>query len=186
VESIARTILDWLGRQCAADRDYATGNLYETAWSEDITNLLIGQGRTATHQKCYPGSRKTCDVVTALSGDKKLWIEVKGAWLTTQHDTDPDGRIKFRKNPVFRKHLFNAQESALKDLNEKIGSIVGPDTVGAVLLIGYDSYGCAMDGAIDELISTAVLDRPPWGGVYREWQNPFDGKYRIRCWFWYR
>jgi hypothetical protein len=124
--------------------------------------------------------------VTAVSGQGELWIEIKGAWLTTQHRTDADGRVTFLKNPVFRKHLFNSQESALKDLTEKIPSVLGAGIVGAVLLIGFDSYGCTMDDAIEELVGAARLNEPPWIGLYREWQNQHDGLYRIRCWFWYQ
>lgn len=186
VERVGRSILDWLQARCAADQKYASGNTYETTWSEEITDLLTAQGRISTHQRCYAGSRKSCDVVTGLPENQELWIEIKGAWLTTQHRTDANGRVTYLKNPAFRKHLFNAQESTLKDLTVKLPWIIGPGIVGAMLLIGFDSYGCAMDDAIGELIDQAGVGKDPWSVLYREWQNLHDEKYRIRCWFWYQ
>src|SRR5438034_700882 len=74
VESVARIIFDWLQTRCAADSDYASGNTYERAWTDEITALLIGRGKATTHQQCYPGSRKTCDVVTSLPKQTEFWI----------------------------------------------------------------------------------------------------------------
>jgi hypothetical protein len=185
VQSVAERIFEWLQTRCTTDQNYAFGNTYETTWSKEITDLLNNQGLTSRHQRYYPGSRTSCDVVTALPDGQELWVEVKGAWLTTQHRTDAEGRITYLKNPAFRKHLFNAQESTLKDLTVKLPSIIRPGIVGAVLVIAFDSYACTMDPAIDELTVQAGLG-VSWSLLYKEWCNPHDEKYRIRCWFWYQ
>lgn len=186
VESIASRVSAWFESRCREDRDCAFGNVYETMWSKEITTLLTQIGFQSEHQRRYPESRKTCDVVAALPEDKELWLEIKGAWLTSQHRTDSCGRVTFLKNSVFRKHLFNPQESTLKDVVEKLPRVIASNVIGAVLLFGYDSYGCTMDAAINELVEQAGVGRKPWTELYREWQNAFDGRYRIRCWFWYQ
>jgi hypothetical protein len=186
VAAFAGSIFDWLQARCTSDRDYAFGNTYETTWSKEITALLNDRGTASEHQKRYPGSRKTCDVVSVLPGEKALWLEIKGAWLTAQHRTDVCGRVTFLKNPVFRKHLFHPRESALKDITEKLPGVPDEGGIGALLLIGFDSYGCTMDEAIAALVEQAGLDQPSWTELYREWQNAYDGRYRVRCWFWYK
>lgn len=98
---------------------------------------------------------------------------------------DSNGQVTNVQNPRLRKLLFNAQESTLKDLTLKLPSIIGQRIVVAMLVIGFDSYDCTMDAAIEELIERAAIRTTPWCELYREWQNHFDDKYRTRCWFWY-
>jgi len=186
VTQIGKLMLDTLEHWSAEDQLYADGWVDETTWSRRLTSLLNQRGIAAVHQKPYPGSRKTCDVVTELQGDAELWIEIKGAWLITRPFVHQDGRrIGGGGKPTYRKHLFHESESALKDIAQKLPMISGANKDLAFLLIGFDSSDLGMDGEIEELTRLGKLD-DGWALISKAWHNPKDERYRIRCWFWHR
>src|SRR5262245_44347022 len=61
----------------------------EVEWSNRLAQLLTANGFPVTREREYPGQshvsgrRKIrCDLVVKLTGERTLWVEVKGAWRT--------------------------------------------------------------------------------------------------------
>ncbi len=186
VVEVAFSSLEWLQQQCDSEPHYADGYVLETTWSKELTQVF-NSSNSAVHQKRYPSSRQTCDVICQLGEGAELWLEIKGAWLITRPFVTEDGEsIGGKRNPSYKKHLFHPDESTLKDLAVKLGQITGAKKYLAVLLIGFDSVALPMDNEIVELSNLADLAISPWTQIYRGWSNSLDSSYRIRCWFWYR
>jgi hypothetical protein len=187
IGQLGSVLLDSLQQWCSARQMYADGWVKETRWSNELGEVLNAQGMRTVHQGPYPGSRKSCDLISHLGDGSEFWLEIKGAWLITRPFVHSDGRrIGGKRNTSYRKHLFHEDESALKDVAVKLSSIAGPNKYVGFLLIGFDSVHLPMDKEIDELLSKGQLNSGAWTAMYRDWPNQLDKDYRIRCWFWYR
>lgn len=118
-------------------------------------------------------------------GGAEFWLEIKGGWLTTHPYLTQDGnQVGGNKNPVFKKHMFHADESTLKDLTTKLSQIQGTDKYVGVLLIAFDSFEVSMDEHILQLTQLANFIIETWTTLYRGWSHLRDNSYRCRNWFW--
>jgi hypothetical protein len=126
------------------------------------------------------GRRGSCDVV--FNGN---WIEVKFAW--TYKDIPPFEQ----RNISYKKHfLTDIDESALKDVRDKLPSLIGQPGITRIglLLVCLDSPQCPLpEGDIEALEIRGNLRDGNWarsdlGG----WQNPWNDGCQIRAYFWER
>ena len=69
-----------------------TGPHDEVPITQEICRRLTGRG-LVSKGRCYPSSRKSCDVVSSLAGGSTVWIEAKVYWTVYFGDNDPGRTI---------------------------------------------------------------------------------------------
>ena len=158
----------------------------EPEWSKRLAALLTESGWASAAECRYPvqGSRQKCDVVIALPGGGKLWLEVKGAWK--QWWQERGGEHIYRSyllHPLLpgldksRTHTAALDLQKLKVITREHGTHTG------LLLIGFDGAE-PMQPDVDEFARLAGLDHPSWQSWRDSWPDSRRQGQFVRCWLW--
>ena len=154
---VAQQILD-IGLTCEIENRYEAKscNYLGRQWEgfNDFLNRRLGGMFLPYPPGAYSG---ICDVVLTDADNKRYWIEVKFCW-TYSNDVN-------RPNSVFHKHLFSDEESALKDVRDKLATLIGHRQAGELgfLLVCLFTDSIPLDRYhIAKLEQSAGLNKAPW------------------------
>lgn len=159
----------------------------EVEWSCKLIKLFSRlPGVVADGEVAYPkmksagARRRRCDIVLSL-GDKRIWIEIKGAWRSYWGGN----------NKIYRSYLLHPLVSGLDASKShtvpfdlmKLGTLASPQAhaVGQVL-IGFEDPKDPIGEEVDTLVR--LSDLPSWNSSKDSWESG-SGE-RIKCWFWWR
>jgi len=158
----------------------------EPNWTQALAKVLPSVGYPSRAEVPYPDQpRQKCDLVVDVGGNT-VWIEIKGAFQ--RYWLEKGNEYFYRSyllHPLVR-GLDPKSHTAPLDL-DKLSRLSSEDadSVG-LLLVGFDTSRAPMDADIAELTRLAQLDRDPWCGWSRTWDDPHRAEGRTRCWFWLR
>ena len=180
------TGLNWYGGHARPDQKKPQTEPY---WTRRLAEILSARGLPTTRKERYPvdgASRGRCDLVVTLDGDRRLWIEIKGAWREWWRRTGSLG--------IYRAYLLHPLVPGLAPKSHTVPldlqklsrlSTNHADHV-ALLLVGFDSVESPMDDDVSELMRLAGLNLMPWTTVSTGWPDQRRLGERVRCWCFHR